>query len=78
MIRHRPQRVLQIRLSFRAAEVRQQNHLRSSFAQQLDCWEALSDSGVVRDPNFPVNFFGRNIEIDPHKYTPAFNLKVAN
>ena len=78
MFRHRSQRVLKIRLSLWAAKVRQQNQLRSFFTQKFDRGEALSDPGVIRDPNFPVNFFGRNIEIDAHQHAPAFYLKVAN
>jgi hypothetical protein len=58
--------------------MRQQNQFRSFSAEQFNGWEALSDPGVVRDPNFSVNFLSRNIEIDAHQDAAAFDVKVAN
>jgi hypothetical protein len=78
MLRYRFQGIFKIGLTLWAAKVGKQNNLRSFFAQQLNGREAFPDPGIIRNPNFPVNLFGRNIKIDPHEHTPTFYVKVAN
>jgi hypothetical protein len=72
------QRIFQVPLTFRSAKVRQENYLSTLRTQELNRWKTLSDPRIVRNPNFAIDFFGWNVEIDTGHHPLTFYIKVTH
>ena len=76
MIRHRPERILLNRLSFRPPKVRQENGFRAVLAQIINRRQTLADAGVVCDVNMIAVLLDRNVKIDAHQHAFAAEIEI--